>query len=70
MFVNDVDDTTKKVQLCKKRTYSSKKHAQTVLNVCQQRKRKKQPQRIYRCAKCQGWHLTSKLKKNKEMNEM
>ncbi len=69
VFANSYIDQTNRIQLCKKRTYQNKKFAQTVLNTCQQRGRKVQPQRIYRCNKCLGWHLTSKMAHNPEYHE-
>lgn len=47
-------------QICKKRCYPNKKSAETVLNYVRGQKRKKMAQRIYRCEKCKGWHITSK----------
>lgn len=44
---------------CPKRVYKNKKDAETMLNWCRTQNRKKQPERIYPCGKCNGWHLTS-----------
>jgi len=51
--------TSSKKFTCNKYTYQTKKEAETVLNTCKKKKRKKQPTRIYCCDKCSYWHLTS-----------
>lgn len=68
LFLESATNEHRRVQLCKKNTYRSKKVAETVLNTCLKRKRKNQPTRIYKCEKCQGYHLTHKTK-NTELYE-
>jgi hypothetical protein len=39
--------------------YKTKKDAETALNFYKKNpKEKHRPQRVYKCEKCKGWHLT------------
>jgi hypothetical protein len=62
VLLHTVDKGSTTYQLCSKHRYKIKKHAETVLNAMQKKRRKKQANRIYYCSKCQGWHLTSSEK--------
>jgi hypothetical protein len=66
VFANEHRSIYNRVQICKKKTYQTKKEAKTVFNICKARKRGLKPSRVYRCTRCEGWHLTSKTKHKDE----
>ncbi len=53
------------LQQCgKKRRYRTEKYARQMANACE--KRRKVKLRVYACAMCNGWHITSKPEKARE----